>query len=59
MCNCWFSQDWKIGSNECGPWGNLGVGTMGHACNHPWHLGATVSVILLGFCSTYTSACLV
>jgi hypothetical protein len=40
VCNCWFLQDWKTGSNECGPRGNSGVGAMGHACSRPWRLGA-------------------
>jgi predicted membrane protein len=33
---------------------------MGHACSHPWHLGCNkrCKCLLLKFCSTYTSACL-
>jgi MFS family permease len=40
VCNSWFLQNWKTGSNECGPRGNSGVGAMGHACSRPWRLGA-------------------
>jgi hypothetical protein len=40
VCNSWFLQNWKTGSNECGPRGNSGEGAMGHACSRPWRLGA-------------------
>jgi len=50
VCNYWFSHDCNTSFNECEPWGNSGVGAMGHTCNHPWCLGVQRALLVL-YCS--------